>query len=201
MLSDSERRAAERLRSERRRRAAGAVPRAEWLQRAARNAVRNEQVARCLILQYGMSARRAARTIGVSRRQVGRWRRGWPAPAMTAEVAAYHAEQRELEREAMRRGGAVLCWTRCRTHAPRRDILRGFALALATNEQVMKRTVADVAAAVGVHRVTVHRWFQHDRRARRRMVHARRRRTLNRELLRGLAALYRVPVPVLTSGC
>ena len=62
----------------------------------------------------------------------------------------------------------------------------------------MKRTVADVAAAVGVHRVTVHRWFQHDRRARRRMVHARRRRTLNRELLRGLAALYRVPVPVLT---
>ena len=114
---------------------------------------------------------------------------------MTAEVAAYHAEQRELEREAMRRGGAVLCWTRRRSHAPRRDILRGFALALATNEQVMKRTVADVAAAVGVHRGTVHRWFQHDLRARRRMVHARRRRTLNRELLRGLAALYRVPVP------
>ena len=91
---------------------------------------------------------------------------------MTAEVAAYHAEQRELEREAMRRGGAVLCWTRRRSHAPRRDIRRGFALELATNEQVMKRTVADVAAAVGVHRVTVHRWFQHDRRARRRMVYA-----------------------------
>ena len=103
MLSDSERREAERLRSERRRRAAGAVPRAEWLQGAARNAVRNEQVARTLILFHGMSGRRAARTIGVSRRQVGRWRRGWPALSMTAEVAAYHAEQRELEREAMRR--------------------------------------------------------------------------------------------------
>ena len=30
------------------------------------------------------------------------------------------------------------------------------------------------------------------------VVHARRRRTLNRELPRGLAALYRLPVPVLT---
>ena len=62
------RREAERQRSERRRRAAGALPRAEWRKRGAER----KRAARAMYAA-GVSVRRVAWALGVSRRQIGRY--------------------------------------------------------------------------------------------------------------------------------
>lgn len=185
-LAERRRREAERLRSERRRRAAGAVPRAEWL----REARLHERMARACVLRGGVSVRRTARAVGVSPRQVRRYREHWPAPS-TATYAA-RAEQRQIEADLAQRAA-------CRPWPPDRGepAPRYRALLLLADPEAMKRTVAEVAAAVDRHPSTVHRWFAYDYAARDRIRKARRIRASHRELLRGLARIYGLPVPVL----
>ena len=88
------RREAERLRSERRRRAAGALPRAEWRKRAAGRC----RAARAMY-GAGVSVRRVARGNGVSRRQLGRYLQP-RREALDRARRAVRPEQAEIEYNA-----------------------------------------------------------------------------------------------------
>ena len=88
------RREAERQRSERRRRAAGALPRAEWRKRGAER----KRAARAMYAA-GVSARRVAWALGVSRRQIGRYLQP-RREALDRARRAVRPEQAEIEYDA-----------------------------------------------------------------------------------------------------
>ena len=88
------RREAERLRSERRRRAAGALPRAEWRKRGAER----KRAARAMYAA-GVAVRRVAWALGVSRRQIGRYLQP-RREALDRARRAVRPEQAEIEYDA-----------------------------------------------------------------------------------------------------
>ena len=142
------RREAERLRSERRRRAAGALPRAEWRKRGAER----KRAARALYAS-GVSVRRVAWALGVSRRQIGRYLQP-RREALDRARRAVRPEQAEIEYNATCRAASKrprLRWNL--SHERRRAAT--VAVLLATPFA----TVRAVARALAVSEATCHSYL------------------------------------------